>query len=160
VAITVAHLIEEYLMDRTRRVLAASGISIVVVAGSAAFAVNSGLFVSQPVDRVGSFQSIEARLLPVRKQVGPTTTAGAAPPTASSTTTTRPVEEGTAPEGVQPEPTSAQPEPTTVPPAPSVQPTTTIPVAHSGTSVVPSKHRDDGSTTDDGTSKEDGKSDD
>ena len=137
-------------MGRTRRVLAASGVSVVIVAGSTAFAVASGLFVNQPVDRVGSFQAIEARLVPVRKPVETTTTTGAGPRNTSSTTTTQtlPVNETTTSNAVQREPT------TVITSAPVVQPATTVPVAHSGPSVVGAKYDDDNNSKDDHNAKE------
>jgi len=50
-------------MDRKRAAVAAGGVAVVLVVGSAAFAVGSGAFAANPVDRVGSFQSIEAGLV-------------------------------------------------------------------------------------------------
>ena len=145
-------------MDRTRRVLAASGVSIVVVAGSTAFAVASGLFVNQPVDRVGSFQAIEARLVPVRRSVKTATTTGAGPRNTSSTTApqTLPVvqETTTAPNVVPREPA------TVITSTPVVEPATSVPVAHSGPSVVGSKHDDDTNSKDEHNSKDAGASDD
>ena len=51
-------------MKRRNRVLVAGGISAALVAGSAAFAFANGVLASQPVDRVGTFQEIEARVSP------------------------------------------------------------------------------------------------
>lgn len=51
-------------MDRKRTIAAASGISVVLVAGSSAFAFANGIFVAHPVSRTGSLQALQARLVP------------------------------------------------------------------------------------------------
>ena len=66
-------------MDRRRGVLAAAGVSAFLLMGTAAFAVGSGALSTHPVDRVGTFQAIEARLVPTSE----------APTTPASTSTTR-----------------------------------------------------------------------
>jgi hypothetical protein len=160
-------------MDRKRTVLAAAAVSIVLTAGSTAFALANGVFVTQPVDRVGSFQAIEARLVPATKAVRPSATTGAAPPetdapvprTGSGATTTEPYAEpsGASPAGPTTEPTtepsddSAHEAPveshepsssstSTPTSAPQVNaPATTTTVAHSAPSTVP-EHGDDDST--------------
>jgi len=66
-------------MDRKHTVLAASGVSAVLVAGTSAFAFASGIFVSKPVARVGRLQAISARLVPATEPVKTAPTSGAPP---------------------------------------------------------------------------------
>ena len=66
-------------MDRKHSVLAAGGVSAVLVVGSTAFAFANGIFIAKPVDRVGSYQAIQARLVPATKPI-PTSPAVGAPP--------------------------------------------------------------------------------
>ena len=51
-------------MNRTRTLLVAGGISVALVATSVGFAYANGAFGSPAVDRVGSFQAIQAGLVP------------------------------------------------------------------------------------------------
>jgi len=68
-------------MNRKGTVVAAGGLSVMLLAGSSAFAIESGAFATHPVDRVGTFQSIQAGLvLHARPTSSPAATA------ASSTT--------------------------------------------------------------------------
>ena len=148
-------------MDRKRSVLAASGVSAVLVACSTAVAVASGVFVAKPVDRVGTFQAIEARLVPATKLAPAAVPAGAPPrpgirPTASALSV--PVSTGQrgvvtargfeAPSSSEPRTAPATDvtethasRPTEVP---SVEPPrSTSTIAHSGPSAVLTKHDDD-----------------
>ena len=52
-------------MDRRRGVIAAAGVSAFLLMGTAAVAVGSDALSTRPVDRVGTFQAIEARLVPI-----------------------------------------------------------------------------------------------
>ena len=148
-------------MDRKRSVLAASGISAVLLAGSTAVAVASGVFVAKPVDRVGTFQAIEARLVPDTKLVPAAAPAGAPPrpgirPTMSALSA--PVSTGQlgvvatrsfeAPSSSEPRTASAAEmtethasQPTGVPSV--VSPRSPSAIAHSGPSAVLTKHDDD-----------------
>jgi hypothetical protein len=136
-------------MDRKRSVLAASGVSAVLVACSTAVAVASGVFVAKPVDRVGTFQAIEARLVPETK-LAPTSAPAGAPPRPTplpSRSAAAPVSTGERVVGTSREfeaPSSSEPR---TPPAtgvPSVGPArSTSTIAHSGPSAVLTKHDDD-----------------
>ena len=145
-------------MDRKRSVLAASGVSAVLVACSTAVAVASGVFVAKPVDRVGTFQAIEARLVPDTKLVPAAAPAGAPPRPGTRPALSAPVSTGqrgvvtswgfAAPSSSEPRTAPATDvtethasRPTGVP---SVEPPrSTSTIAHSGPSAVLTKHDDD-----------------
>jgi hypothetical protein len=135
-------------MDRKRTVAAASGISVVLVAGSSAFAFANGIFIAHPVARVGSLNALQARLVP---ETRPTRTAPVVAPNVIRVT--RPL--STAPNALAPTHVSEIP-PTTTPeivatPAPTSGPmiaryvvrATAPVVAHSGPSTVPGHHSED-----------------
>ena len=67
-------------MDRKRSVLAASGVSAVLVVGSSAFAVANGIFVTKPVHHPSSLQAAKILVPHVLRPVSTSTSVGAAPP--------------------------------------------------------------------------------
>ena len=128
-------------MDRKHSVLAAGGVSAVLVVGSTAFAFANGIFIAKPVDRVGSYQAIQARLVPATKPI-PTSPAVGAPPREPSAPASAPSTGGvavTTARRVMPiavayaVPTVQRPMPPTL--APAVR-AATKPIAHSGPSAV------------------------
>lgn len=126
-------------MDRKHSVLAASGISVVLVAGSTAFAFASGIFVGKPVTRVGNFQAMQARLVPAAKPA-PTSPVAGAPPREPAAVHVLPAA------AVATRAQIAVPVTTRRPSAPRyavVRPATTHAISHSGPSAVSSIHDDD-----------------
>jgi hypothetical protein len=71
-------------MNRKGAAIAVSGVSVMLLAGSTALAIESGAFATHPVDRVGTFQSIQAGL--VLHAESTSSPAATATPTASSST--------------------------------------------------------------------------
>jgi hypothetical protein len=74
-------------MNRKGAVVAAGSVSVMLLLGSTAFAVGSGAFATKPVDRVGTFQSIQAALV---KRAGPTSSPTAAATATAAAGSTRP----------------------------------------------------------------------
>ena len=137
-------------MDRKHSVLAAGGVSAVLVVGSTAFAFANGIFIAKPVDRVGTYQAAQARLVPATRPI-PISPAVGAPPREPSApgSATRGVAMTTArrtvPIAVPYAVTTVQrPMPPTI--VPAVLPATK-PVAHSGPSAVSSRLDDDHEST-------------
>ena len=126
-------------MDRKRTVLAASGVSAVLVAGSSAFAVANGIFVSKPAYPVGTVAATKA---PMRGAAIPSTVPHSpvvpqvSPSTRSTPTTQFRV---IAPEQVR--------IPTSVP---AIQPALARSITHSGPSAVSAAHEDDRETAEGG----------
>ena len=67
-------------MNRNRTVLAAGGISALLLVGSAGLAFANGILTTRPVDRVGTFQMIQARLVPATEPPSVATTTRRAVP--------------------------------------------------------------------------------
>jgi len=120
-------------MDRRRSVLAASGVSAVLVVGSSAFAVANGIFVSKTVHPPGTFQAARFPVAPAAIPV-PTTTARPAPSLVPSVVPSVPIAQYriAAPERFS-TPTSL----------PTIQPAMARTITHSGPSAVSAAHDDE-----------------
>ncbi len=150
-------------MDRKRRVLATGALSAVLVAGSSAFAFANGIFGTQPVDRVGTFQAIQARLVPHTERVAttPKSASGArwtSPGSGRATTSTSGIELATTTGRANETTTESVAQPTPLPAsaptyAPTVAPTASTTVAHSGPSTVPTTRDDAPETSRPGTTR-------
>ena len=137
-------------MERKHSVLAASGISVALVAGSTAFALGSGIFVGKPVTRVGNFQALQARLVPAARPAPSSPVAGAPPREPAAVHVLPAALIATRERSPLPVTTQRPSEPRYA----VVQPATTSVISHSGPSAVSSAQDDDRSEHDAGDAHE------
>ena len=124
-------------MDRKRSVLAASGVSAVLVVGSSAFAVANGIFVTKPVHHPPSLQAAKI-LVPHLLRPVSTSTVAVPPPRVPL-----PVP-SVAPSPPRVQYRVAAPERFSAPVSvPAIQPAMASTITHSGPSAVSAAHDDD-----------------